>query len=151
MRKRFLRRIAAVGLSAAMAVSLLSGTGAVVNVSAEATATADTTSKPLPFKDLTAEQITEEMGAGWNLGNTFDGHTGLTPSETAWQNDKTTQELITAVHNAGFNSIRVPVTWGTMILEEEDAATGEITYSIDEAWLSRVQDVVDMAISEGMY
>ncbi len=151
MRKRFLRRIAAVGLSAAMAVSLLSGTGAVVNVSAEATSTADTTSKPLPFKELTAEQITEEMGAGWNLGNTFDGHTGLTPSETAWQNDKTTQELITAVHNAGFNSVRVPVTWGTMILEEEDAATGEITYSIDEAWLSRVQDVVDMAISEGMY
>ncbi|MGN0165406.1 MAG: cellulase family glycosylhydrolase [Lachnospiraceae bacterium] len=98
----------------------------------------------LPFRELTGEEITEEMGAGWNLGNTFDGHTGFTPNETVWQNVKTTKALITSVHDMGFNTIRIPVTWGTMIDDENN-------YEIDEAWISRVEDVVDYAIEQDMY
>lgn len=150
MKKNLWKKIVVATLCSAMVVSSMSSTKNIVTASAEKTTETDTTSKPLPFKDLTAEQITEEMGAGWNLGNTFDGHTAMTPSETAWQDDMTTQALITAVHNAGFNSIRIPVTWGNMI-QEREGVDGEKDYSIDEEWLSRVQDVVDMAISEGMY
>lgn len=97
-----------------------------------------------PMRALTADEIVAEMGTGWNLGNTMDGHTGFTPSETAWQNVETTKELIRAVHDLGFNTIRIPVTWGTMI----DDANG---YAIDENWMGRVQDIVDYAVSQDMY
>lgn len=96
------------------------------------------------FQEMTAEEIVKDMGAGWNLGNTMDGHVDLTPGETAWQGVETTQELIKSVHDMGFQTIRIPVTWGTMI----DDANG---YAIDETWLKRVQEIVDYAMREGMY
>lgn len=99
---------------------------------------------PLPFCELTGEELTQEMGAGINLGNTMDGHTGFTPGETVWQNVKTTKKLIQSYHDMGFNTIRVPVTWGTMIDDENG-------YTINEAWMSRVQDIVDYAVSQDMY
>lgn len=98
---------------------------------------------PVPFRELSVDEIVAEMGTGWNLGNTMDGHTGFTPNETLWQNVETTKELIKAVHDLGFNTVRVPVTWGTMINDED--------YSIDETWMSRVQDIVDYGISQDMY
>lgn len=98
----------------------------------------------LPFRVLTGEELTEEMGMGWNLGNTMDGHTGFTPNEIQWQNVRTTRELIKAVHDAGFNTVRVPVTWGTMIDDGNN-------YAIDEKWMSRVQDIVDYAVEQDMY
>ena len=98
----------------------------------------------MPYRDLTPEQITEEMGAGWNLGNTMDGHTGFTPSETAWQSVKTTKKLIKSIHDLGFNTVRIPVTWGTKIDDDNG-------FKIDESWLSRVQDIVDYCISLDMY
>lgn len=62
-----------------------------------------------PFEILTGDEMMEDMGAGWNLGNTMDGHTGFTPNETLWQNVKTTKKLITKVHDLGFNTVRIPV------------------------------------------
>ena len=97
-----------------------------------------------PFRSLTAEKIVEEMGTGWNLGNTMDGHTGFTPLETLWQPYVTTKELITAVHDAGFNTVRVPVTWGNMIDDENG-------YVINEQWMTRVQEIVDYCVSQDMY
>ncbi len=94
------------------------------------------------FRELTVDEMVLEMGMGINLGNTFDGHTGLEPNETLWQNVKTSQAYMDAVHDYGFNTIRIPVTWGTMINED---------FSIDEQWISRVQDVVDYAVGQGMY
>lgn len=100
--------------------------------------------KPLTYRLLSVDQIVKEMGAGWNLGNTMDGHSGFNPNETLWQNVMTTKAFIKAVHDSGFNTIRIPVTWGTKI----DDANG---YKIDENWISRVQDIVDYAISQDMY
>lgn len=97
-----------------------------------------------PFRVLTAAEIVAEMGTGWNLGNTMDGHTGFTPAETCWQSTVTTKKLITAVHDAGFNTVRIPVTWGNMI----DDANG---YAINEKWLNRVQEIVDYCVSQDMY
>lgn len=120
---------------------LFTGFPAQTVVAAENTQTVST---QMPFRDMTAEEIVSEMGNGWNLGNTMDGHTGFTPSETLWQNVETTQSLIKQLHDMGFNTIRVPVTWGTMI----DDANG---YAIDEMWMSRVQDIVDYAVNMNMY
>ena len=101
----------------------------------------------LPFRELSAEELIEEMGAGINLGNTMDGHSSMVPSETAWQPREMTKEQITLMHDGGYNTIRIPVTWGKKITRDE--TTGE--YSIDSAWLDRVNEVVDYAIDNGMY
>ncbi|MCM1307238.1 MAG: glycoside hydrolase family 5 protein, partial [Butyrivibrio sp.] len=105
---------------------------------------ADTEAAALSFRSLTGSELTEEMGMGWNLGNTMDGHTGFTPNETLWQNVRTTKAFIKSVHDSGFNTVRIPVTWGTMIDDGDN-------YSIDEKWISRVQDIVDYAIEQDMY
>lgn len=103
-----------------------------------------TVSAQMPFRELTAAEMVAEMGNGWNLGNTMDGHTGFTPSETQWQDVETTQQLLKELHDMGFNTVRVPVTWGTMINDADG-------YSIDEKWMSRVQDIVDYAVNMNMY
>ena len=92
----------------------------------------------------TASQITGEIKAGWNLGNTLEcyDYTDWTKdAETAWGNMKTTPEMIEAVKEAGFNAVRIPVTWG----EHLDGDT------INKEWLDRVQEVVDYAYSEGLF
>ncbi len=96
------------------------------------------------FRDLSAEEITQEAGTGWNLGNTLDAWTGdnYLTGETLWQNVVTTKALIKSVHDMGFNTIRIPVTWGANINDD---------YSVMEQWMSRVQEIVDYAISEDMY
>lgn len=138
------RKLLSMLLAAALTCSLGSGVGNKVQA-AEDTTMVYSVSNPLqPFVELTSDELIADMGAGWNLGNTMDGHTGFTPGETIWQNVKTTKKLITSVHDLGFNTVRIPVTWGTMI----DDKNG---YAIDEAWLSRVQDIVDYCISQDMY
>lgn len=95
-------------------------------------------------RDLSASQVIQEMGTGWNLGNTFDAmeFEHFVPGETTWQSDVTTQDLITAVHDMGFNTLRIPASWGSMIHED---------YSIDEAWIGRIKEVIDYAVSQDMY
>lgn len=92
------------------------------------------------------------MGAGWNLGNTLDATNnrlleglGLPIDyETAWGNPETTLELIRTVKAAGFQTIRVPVTWANHIGPAP-------AYEVQGAWMDRVREVVDMVLSEGMY
>jgi aryl-phospho-beta-D-glucosidase BglC (GH1 family) len=87
----------------------------------------------------TAAEIARKMGVGWNLGNTLDAIGG----ETAWGNPKTTQKLIDAVKAAGFNTIRLPVSW--------DSHSDQSTNKIDAAWMARVKEVVDYCIKANMY
>ncbi len=91
-----------------------------------------------------ASQVVSEMGAGWNLGNTLDatGGQGLS-SETSWGNPKTTKKMIDAVKAEGFNTVRIPVSWGKH--------TSGSNFTIDSAWLNRVQEVVDYCIDDDMY
>ncbi|MBQ9119507.1 MAG: cellulase family glycosylhydrolase [Lachnospiraceae bacterium] len=103
-------------------------------------------SDPLPFHTLAGEELVYEMGLGTNLGNTMDGHSGFAPSETAWQSAITTKEYITALHDAGYNTVRIPVTWGTMI-----NGTIDTGLTINERWLNRVQQIVDYCVSQDMY
>lgn len=131
--KELLKKATAVILSAVIIV------GATVTVSA-----ADKSFE-------TALEAVDNIGAGWNLGNALDScgdwikqYGDGTPEsyETAWGNPVTTKKLITTVKNAGFNAVRVPVTW-TQHIDEN----GEI----DKVWLDRVQEVVDYVISQDLY
>ena len=96
------------------------------------------------LKNADTEAILEDMGLGWNLGNSLDatGGSGL-DTETSWSNPKTTQALIDKVKSLGFNTVRVPVSWGKHVSGDN--------YTIDSAWLARVKDVVDYCYKNDMY
>lgn len=104
-----------------------------------------------PIYQGAAGKFYARMGAGWNLGNTLDATNKhlldipATPSdyETAWNNPVTTRALIDTVKNAGFGTIRVPVTWANHIGPAPD-------YRVNEAWMNRVREVVDMVLDAGL-
>lgn len=118
----------------------------------------------------TSWSAVSNMRIGWNLGNTLDSNSGDTsnmwiemwsdrsPSayETAWGQPLATRELIHMLKESGFNAIRVPVTWyphyGNVIVNnltwDKSTWTG---YDINSAWMSRVKEVVDYVLAEGMY
>lgn len=96
--------------------------------------------------DMTAIELVEDMGMGWNLGNTFDSYNvsgWTTDIETAWGNPRTAQSMITAIKNTGFNTVRIPITWA----EKTDSST----YDIDDDYLARIKEVVDYCYAEDMY
>ncbi|MCL2375561.1 MAG: glycoside hydrolase family 5 protein, partial [Firmicutes bacterium] len=100
-----------------------------------------------PFRHMDGRQLLDEMGMGWNLGNAFEANADQMPNETAWGSPVITRGMIQRAKDLGFNSIRIPITWGRMIIDDDN--TGEVT--INPIWIDRVQDVVDYAISAGLY
>jgi len=87
----------------------------------------------------TAQQVASQINVGWNLGNTLEAICG----ETAWGNPAANQALVNSVKAAGFNAIRIPVSWNCHIT---DGST-----NIPADWMTRVKQVVDMAIGQNMY
>jgi endoglucanase len=86
------------------------------------------------------QPIVSMMPPGWNLGNSFDA----SPNETSWSNPTPNQTLIRAVRAAGFNTLRIPVTWTNHI----GAAPA---YTIDAAWMAKVTQTARWAVDEGMF
>ena len=82
---------------------------------------------------MDAMEFTAAMQPGWNLGNTLDA----TGGETSWGNPKATPELIQKIKDEGFNSIRIPITWGHMMNEEN---------VIDAGYLARTKEVINYAL-----
>lgn len=121
-----------------------------------------------------AADAVANMKVGWNLGNTLDSNSGAVDNmwiegwktatvadyETAWGQPQATRELIHMFKEAGFNAIRVPVTWyphmGKLKVNiidgkptwDKAAWTG---YEVDPVWMARVKEVVDYVIDEGLY
>ena len=122
----------------------------------------------------TAQEAVKNMGLGWNLGNTLDSNSNDTLNmwierwtsrlpkdyETAWGQPVTKPALMKMMKEAGFNAIRVPVTWYPH-MEAKFRFTGnstawspskdDIGTKINAAWMKRVHEVVDYVISNGMY
>lgn len=96
----------------------------------------------------TAMEFVSHIKVGWNLGNTLDatrnGTKGMSVDsyETGWGCPTTTKAMIDAVKAAGFNCVRVPVSWGEKM---------DDNCNIREDWMNRVQQVVDYVIDDGMY
>ena len=101
----------------------------------------------------TSVDFVKNMGMGWNLGNTLDATaadstsdvTSSTNTETYWGMPKTTEAMIKAVHDAGFKTIRIPVSWHNHISSVSDG-----TYTINSDWMARVKTIVDWAYNDGM-
>ena len=126
-------------MGAVMAISAVVSTFSVTTSAANANDAFDA------FIDLDQDAITEAMGAGWNLGNQLEAtNEDAYPDETYWGNPKVQRELIHAVKLAGFQTIRIPVSYFASIGEGPD-------YTIDPAWLRRIKEVVDYAVEEGLY
>jgi endoglucanase len=89
---------------------------------------------------LTSVALTRRMMPGWNLGNTLEA----LPNETSWGNPLTTQKLMDAVCDAGFRSIRIPVSWSKF---KGDPSS----HTIDPAWLNRVEEVAEFVLNNDMY
>jgi endoglucanase len=98
----------------------------------------------------TSIAFAKKLGAGWNLGNTLDATCDVsvadygTDTETYWGMPKTTKAMIDAVKNAGFTSIRIPVSWHNHL-------SNTSSYTIDAAWMARVKTIVDWAYNDGLY
>ena len=99
--------------------------------------------------------IAAKLGLGWNMGNQFDGYYNGSwagdkdgyPEETVWlpdESSKATQDTFFGVKNAGFSSVRIPVSWLRMIGPAP-------AYKIDESWINRVYEVVEYARNAGLY
>jgi endoglucanase len=102
----------------------------------------DTTVKDTMGMHLSISSINmaKAMVPGWNVGNSLEA----SGSETSWGNPKVTQVLIDSVKKAGFKAIRIPVSWSYHF---SDATS----YTISDTWKSRVAEVVNYAIKDGMY
>lgn len=94
----------------------------------------------------TSFQAVRNMGVGWNLGNTLDSHaigvTDVTQTETMRGQAVTTPELMEMLKQAGFGTVRVPVTWYPHL---------DANGNIDPAWMARVKQVVDYVLAQDMY
>lgn len=131
-------------------------------------------------KDMeSAREAVDAMRLGWNLGNTLDVHSDVidnmwleawtegTPKdyETAWGQPVTQPELFKMFKDAGFNAIRVPVTWYPHMSLKVDVgpdASGDYKAvwdreawpddaKVDEVWMARVKEVVDYVLAQDMY
>lgn len=121
-------------LSAIVAVTMFASCGG-SNGTAEAVSAWD---------DLDQTEITKAMGMGWDLGNQLEASNAGIPSETAWGNPVITEDLIKLVKSQGFNTVRIPVSYLLKIGDAPD-------YTIDSAWLDRVQEVVDYVINNDLF
>ncbi|UUF12481.1 MULTISPECIES: glycoside hydrolase family 5 protein [Flavobacterium] len=86
-----------------------------------------------------AQEIAKRMHVGWNLGNTLEA----TCDENAWGAGKTSQKLIDSVKAAGFNTVRIPVSWF--------CHSDTVSNKINEKWIARVKEVVDYCIKDDLY
>ena len=116
-----------------------------------------------------ATSAVANMRVGWNLGNTLDANSGATDNmwiekrsqrktsdyETAWGQPVTTEALIKMFKEAGFNAIRVPVTWyphmGVQVNDLNWNLPAWSPTKVDAAWMARVKEIVDYVVNNGMY
>jgi endoglucanase len=96
-----------------------------------------------------ASDFVRAMGPGWNLGNQFDAwDRSINPTstishmETLWGNPAVTREFIQAVRDAGFTTIRIPVTW--------HKASSGTNHTIRTDFMARVREVVQWAYDLNM-
>lgn len=106
------------------------------------------------MKIMTAAEWVSQCNVGINIGNSLDSYYGewdkssndYISQETTFGNVYLSEEYIDFLASMGFQTIRIPVTWQYNTYQD---VSGH--YHINEQLLDRVQDVVDYAISRGLY
>ncbi|WP_077610381.1 glycoside hydrolase family 5 protein [Clostridium sp. Marseille-P2415] len=107
---------------------------------AEPVKAADGSSYQTQMRGLSASELTADMGAGWNLGNSLESEN----NETYWGNPQTTKAMIDKIAAKGFKTLRIPVRW-------DDNYTDSSSYTIKSDYMDRVEEVVNYGLADGMY
>ncbi|ADU21423.1 cellulase family glycosylhydrolase [Ruminococcus albus] len=139
MKKTIQGRVLSVLSAAAMAASV-------------AAALPNTGIKASALSGLDAKGIVSQMKIGWNLGNTLDAHNSKVPSgsspekyATQWGMPAPNAQQFQAVKEAGFNTVRIPVTWYEHLEQRGNS------YHVNDQWMSYVKQTVDYAIDRDMF
>ncbi len=88
---------------------------------------------------LSPSDIVEGMGIGINLGNTLD-----VPAGKDWGAQHEAEHYFRDFKVAGFNHVRIPVTWGGRTEQRPP-------YTVNEQWMARVEKTIDWALSHDIY
>lgn len=90
-------------------------------------------------------KLMREMGTGINIGNSLDVHNVKQENveyEIYWGNPLISQKYIHGIKEAGFNTVRIPISWGEHMDEEGN---------INVIFIDRVEEVVKMVLKEDLY
>lgn len=179
--RKFTKQILVSVLSLAMVVSSASGIGiASVKKTANAEeASATATAAPnnigeertLPSGFVTRDNgimrdnmdsaaYMSRMGLGWNYGNSLEqaidtskmsdeekAKVNVKYCETSANNLVLTQKNVDTLKQYGFRNVRIPVAWSNLMDISED----KMTYTINEGYLQRVEQVINYCLNDGMY
>ena len=103
--------------------------------------------KPSEETMCTAQEWCDRIDCGWTLGNTLASYIEGMPDsmdvETCWGCPRTTKEMIDSVVAAGFNALRLSVRWYPHF-------TDTLNATVDKGWLSRVKEIADWGLENGM-
>lgn len=92
-----------------------------------------------------AKTLASKIVAGINIGNTLEAVGDWCGNlETCWGASPVTQELLDAYKAAGFNAVRIPVSW-------HSHESNTQTFEIDPTWMARIKQVVDYAMNDDLY
>lgn len=116
------------------------GTPSSSQSSATATSETEDPEPTPPTQEVTSAALLATFDLGWNLGNSLDVPDG----ETAWGNPTVDASLFEAVAEAGFDIVRIPVTWSAYTGAGPD-------FTIDADRLNRVEEVIRYALDAGLY
>ena len=100
------------------------------------------------MRDMTTQEIIEDMGLGINLGNTFEatgswvGGSSVSDFERCWGSPIITEEMIKGYKDAGFGVVRLPANWSNLMADD---------YTISSEFDSRIHEVVDWILENDMY
>ncbi|MBE6867651.1 MAG: glycoside hydrolase family 5 protein [Ruminococcus albus] len=139
MKKKFVGKVLS-----AMSAAAIAATGAaslpIANVKASA------------LSGQSSWNIVSQMKIGWNLGNTLDAHNSKVPSGSApekyatqWGMPAPNARQFQAVKEAGFNTVRIPVTWYEHLEQDGNG------YHVNDTWMNYVKQTVDYAIDRDMF
>ena len=139
--KQAVRKTAAGFLAGCMTLSLILGAAPMEARAAEY-------GRNGTMRDISSPELVEDMGLGYNIGNTFDSLGSFIQAETpleyqrGWGNEPITQHFINQVKAAGFKTIRLPVSWAQWMDGENN---------VDPVYLDAIQEVVDWCLDLDMY
>lgn len=95
----------------------------------------------------TPQEVMEQIGFAWNLGNHFDSFfiaEGLTPDNANyWDGAYSTEALYKSLAENGVRTVRIPVTWGAWQDEAND-------YAINPAFIETVRQNLHWAKEAGL-
>jgi aryl-phospho-beta-D-glucosidase BglC (GH1 family) len=92
---------------------------------------------------LTPQQAVKGMARGINVGNSLDAYPG---GETSWGNPALQASFFADLKKAGFDAVRIPITWGY-----NGRTSTAPPYTITGTFMDRVDSVVTWGLENGLF